>query len=118
MNKLIIICALLLGATGVVLAQKNSAKSEKITTVFDVQTMHGDHCKKRIEGNIAYEKGVKDLLVNLKENTVTVTYEPGKISETQLIEAFKKLGYTATPIAPKEEKVATPRAKESHHCCI
>ncbi|GHT05124.1 hypothetical protein AGMMS49525_12160 [Bacteroidia bacterium] len=117
MNKLVIIGVLLFGIAGVVLAQKNNTKSENVTTVFDVQTMHGDHCKQRIEGNIAFEKGVKDLQVDLKKNTVTVTYELQKISEKQLIDAFKKLGYTATPVTPKEKKAATAKDEKSDHAC-
>ncbi|GHT42462.1 hypothetical protein AGMMS49965_14020 [Bacteroidia bacterium] len=105
MKQFLIIFALLLGVTGVVLAQKNSAKSSaNTTTVFAVETMHGEHCQKRIEGNIAFEKGVKDLTVDLEKQTVTITFVTRKNSNEKLIAAFKKLGYTATVILPNTVK--------------
>ncbi|GAP71975.1 heavy-metal-associated domain-containing protein [Candidatus Symbiothrix dinenymphae] len=105
MNKLVIICALLLGVTGVVTAQKSSAKNADTTTVFAVETMHGDHCRKRIEGNIAFEKGVKDLKVDLEKQTVTVTYNPRKNSDEKLIAAFEKLGYSAKIVGATAAKL-------------
>ncbi|MDR1680019.1 MAG: heavy-metal-associated domain-containing protein [Prevotellaceae bacterium] len=70
------------------------------TTVFDV-SLHCDNCVQKVESNIAYEKGVKDLKVNLEKKEVTVTYDASKNSDEKLIEAFRKLGYGAKAVSRK-----------------
>ena len=70
------------------------AKTEKETVTFSV-AMHCENCKKKIERNLAYEKGVLDLEVNLKEKTVTVTYDAAKTDVKKLTDALKKIGYEA-----------------------
>ena len=71
------------------------AKTEKKNVTFSV-AMHCENCKKKIERNLAYEKGVLDLEVSLKKQTVTVTYDTAKTDEKKLAEALKKIGYEAT----------------------
>jgi len=71
------------------------AKPEKKTVTYSVN-MTCENCKKRIEHNISYEKGVLDLDVNLKDKTVKVTYDAAKTTEKKLADAIIKLGYTAT----------------------
>lgn len=68
-------------------------KNEKITTFTVSMDCHG--CVQKIEGNIPYEKGVKDLKVSLDNKECTVTYRSDKTTEQDLIKAFNKLGYTA-----------------------
>lgn len=73
-----------------------SQKESKIkTTVFNVD-MHCESCKAKFEKNITFEKGVKDMQVDLDKKTVCITYNPTKNSDEKLIAAFKKLGYIAT----------------------
>ena len=79
---------------GVMLATE--AKTEKKKVTFDV-TMHCENCKKKIERNLAYEKGVLNLKVVLKEKTVTVTYDVAKTDVEKIKEALEKLGYEAMP---------------------
>ena len=74
-------------------AQKK--KNDKETIVYDV-SMTCDNCKKRIEKNIAFEKGVTDLIVNLPAKTVYIEYQAGKTDSLKLKSAIEKLGYTAT----------------------
>ena len=52
---------------------------------------------KKINDNIAFEKGVKDLSVSLDKKTVTISYDPSKTDEAKLKAALEKLGYTVTP---------------------
>ncbi|MDR3351184.1 MAG: heavy-metal-associated domain-containing protein, partial [Prevotellaceae bacterium] len=61
-------------------------------------------CKAKIEKNISWEKGVKDLTVNLEKKTVAITYDPQKSTAEKLKEAIEKLGYTAEkhPDPPKK----------------
>ncbi|MGF7140151.1 heavy-metal-associated domain-containing protein [Roseimarinus sediminis] len=83
-------------------------KSEK-TVVFEVSMdCHG--CVKKIEDNIPYEKGVKDLKVSLDQKTCEITYREDKTSEKQLIKAFNKLGYKAE--IKKAESETKSKSKE------
>ena len=79
------------------------AKPEKKTVTFSVE-IDCVSCKQKIERNIAYEKGVLNLKVNMKENTVAVTYDATKTSVEKLTDAFKKLGYEATVLPEKQDE--------------
>ncbi|MDR1197813.1 MAG: cation transporter [Prevotellaceae bacterium] len=94
MKKILIIALSLL--TLAFTANAQDKKNSKISEVkLDVSNMHGDHCKQRIEKNIPFEKGIKDVEVNLKDNTVTVKYDNTKTDVEKIIERFEKLGYPA-----------------------
>ena len=93
--RLVLLITLLFGALATV-----EAKPDKKVVTFSVE-MHCNACKQKIERNIAYEKGVLDLEVDLKKNTVTVTYDAAKTDEEKLAAALKKLGYEATPLKKK-----------------
>lgn len=71
------------------------AKGNKQVVVFDVD-LHCAGCVTKIEKNIAFEKGVKDLICNLNEKTVVVTFDNSKTDIKALQTAFAKLGKTAT----------------------
>jgi copper chaperone CopZ len=79
---------------------KQKGKNEECV-VFDVN-MSCNNCKTKIEKNIPFEKGVKDLIVSLDDKTVTIKYRNDKTSEDNLKKAIEKLGYTASRKA--EEK--------------
>ena len=70
------------------------AKAQRQTVVFDVD-IHCQGCITKIEKNIAFEPGVKDLVCNLDEKTVTVTFNPAKTSVEQLQAAFAKINKPA-----------------------
>jgi copper chaperone CopZ len=75
-------------------AQENKngkSGSEKVTFAVN---MHCDNCKAKIEKNISWEKGVKDLTVDLGKKTITIVYNPQKTTEDKLKKAVEKLGYT------------------------
>lgn len=71
------------------------AKGGKQVVVFNVD-LHCQGCVNKIEKNIAFEKGVKDLQCSLTSKTVMVTFDPEKTSIETLQEAFKALGKPAT----------------------
>ena len=71
------------------------SKQDKNKVVFDVN-MHCGECQKKIEKNIAFEKGVKAMEVSLENKTVALTYDAAKTSPEKLQAALVKLGYTAT----------------------
>lgn len=71
------------------------AKSQRQTVVFDVP-IHCQGCITKIEKNIAFEKGVKDLICDLKKKQVTVVFDPAKTDIPTLQQAFQKIGKPAT----------------------
>lgn len=89
---MIVMCMSIIGITA---QNEKEKKGEKETVVFDV-SMTCASCKKRIEKNIPFEKGVKDLRVNLDDKTVMVVYQNNKTDQDKLREAIEKMGYTVT----------------------
>ena len=74
------------------------AKKKKDSVTFFIEAMDCDHCIKKIEKNIAFEKGVTDLKCDLSTRTAIVTYKTDKTSKTRLAAAFKKIGMEAVPV--------------------
>ncbi|MDR1552177.1 MAG: heavy-metal-associated domain-containing protein [Prevotellaceae bacterium] len=103
MKKILIIALSLLTLTFATNAQDK--KNSKISEVkLAVSNMHGDHCKQRIEKNIPFEKGIKDVEVNIKDNTVIVKYDNTKTDVEKIRESFKKLGYPTEVSGSADEK--------------
>ena len=86
MKKLIII----LSALMLTLAVPAWAKSEKQTVVFHVE-ISCDGCVKKIEKNISFEKGLKDMRIDKNAQTVTLTFDPNKTNVETLKKAFEKI---------------------------
>lgn len=80
------------------------AKNDYRETVVLSCNLHCQGCCDKIMKNIAYEKGVKDLQFDLKNKTVTLTFDKRKTDLPTLLKAFEKLGKPAKPIAPKEQE--------------
>lgn len=85
----ILICAVFTFST----AYAQDAKKKKETVTFFVEGMDCANCVKKIEKNIAFEKGVTDLKCDLSTRTAAVTYRADKTSKTKLASAFKKIGW-------------------------
>ena len=58
--------------------------------------LHCQGCCDKIMKNIAWEKGVKDIVCDLKNQTVTVTYDTRKTDLETILKAFEKIGKPAT----------------------
>ena len=74
-------------------------KGELKEVTFDVH-LHCENCRKKVQENISFEKGVKDLHVCLDDQTVSIKYDAAKTSEDTLKAAIEKLGY---PVSGKRE---------------
>jgi len=88
--------------------KKEKKDNKKETVLFDV-SMTCENCKKRIEKNIAYEKGVSDMQVDLDNKRVSVTFRNDKTSIEKLQKAFEKLGYTATVHTGASSEAPSPQ---------
>ncbi len=71
-----------------------SAKVDKQQVTFYVD-LHCQGCIDKIYKNIAFEKGVKDIVCDLKSKTVTVTFDADKTDIENLLKAFDKIGKPA-----------------------
>lgn len=80
-------------AVCVVSANAQGKKKKTDTVCFEVN-LSCQNCQKKIEKNISWEKGVKDLKVDLKEKTVRIEYDTKKTSPERLKEAIEKLDFT------------------------
>lgn len=66
------------------------SKAEIKEVVFHVN-LHCNSCVKKVQENIAFEKGVKGLEVSLEKQIVAVKYDPAKTSVETLKNAIQKL---------------------------
>lgn len=78
------------------------AKSEIRDVHFHVH-LHCANCVKKVQENIAFEKGVKDLKVSLEDQTVDIKYDASKTSEETLKAAIEALGYQVAAAAGSGE---------------
>lgn len=87
--------AVLLGGLNV------SAKNMRKVT-FKVLQMVCENCEKKVQKNISFEKGLKELRTNVKEKTVTIVYDADKTTVEKLKEGFAKINYEAKVISDTE----------------
>ena len=89
--------------------QKPSKKKKgEVKEVTFLVHLHCENCVKKVQENIAFEKGVKDLKVSLDDQTVALKYDAAKTSEATLKAAIEKLGY---PVSG----VLEPGQEHHHH---
>ena len=58
--------------------------------IFKVSQMHCENCEKKVKNNMRFEKGVKELSTELKNKTVSITYDAEKTDVKKLQAGFKK----------------------------
>lgn len=94
------------------------AKGEQTTEVFTLDHQMSAMCAKRINENLRFEKGISKIDVSVKENTITIKYDPQKTNTEKIIEGFKKIGFTAFPVEPEGAKEeCTGSTACPHGCC-
>ena len=102
---------LLVALVSLLMVQPAMAKPNRQTVKFYVY-LHCDGCVQKVMKNIAYEKGVKDIVCSLDSQTVVVTYDAAKTSVPQLQEAFEKIGKPASLTQPTEK--SSPASTHIH----
>ena len=65
--------------------------------------MHCANCEKKIKENIRFEKGIKSIMTNLKDKTVTIEYDAEKTNVQNIIKGFKKIKYEASEVRKDKE---------------
>ena len=89
--------------------KKPSKKKGEIKEVTFKVHLHCANCVKKVQENIAFEKGVKGLHVCLEDQIVELKYDSSKTSEDALKAAIEKLGY------PVEGKLETGHSHGHNH---
>ena len=92
------VAASLAESSAVTEKQKPSKKKGEVKEVVFLVHLHCENCVKKVQENIAFEKGVKDLKVSLEDQTVALKYDAAKTSEATLKAAIEKLGYPVNGI--------------------
>lgn len=87
-----------------------AAKADKQSVVLSCD-LHCQGCCDKIMKNIAFEKGVKDIVCDLKTKTVTVTYDANKTDIPTLLKAFEKIG---KPAMVKKEASASTKETDAY----
>lgn len=95
---------LVAGAFTVNAQNQKKIKEKKIAEVSFNVSMHCESCQAKIERTIPYEKGVKDLKVDLEHKTVKVIYDPRKTTQEKLKKAFEDLDFTCDKIKDKADE--------------
>ena len=96
---------------GVVLTLTLSAEAQKKNekTVIFKAHLHCMSCKAKIEKNLPFEKGIKDLKIDMEAKTITVTYREDKNSTENIKKALEKFD---VKIEGVEEKAVVKKAKK------
>ncbi len=76
-------------------------RDQGITRTLRVEGMHCASCSSLVEKTLLGLDGVYSAPVNLATETVRLTYDPSLISESELIRAVDRAGYTL--VIPREE---------------
>ncbi|MBR5206349.1 MAG: cation transporter [Alistipes sp.] len=96
MKKIIALCLVALFSLGIANAQEPKNEKKTVTTEF-VTDIDCAGCAKKVNNTIPYEKGVKEVKVDVDTKTVTVTYDPAKTNDEALVKALAKIKIKATP---------------------
>jgi copper chaperone CopZ len=97
MKKIILVCLVALFTVGAVSAQKPQKGEKKTVTVEFMTSLDCEGCAKKINDTLPYEKGVRDVKVDVPTKVITVTYDPTKTNNETLVKAFTKIKIKATP---------------------
>ena len=101
MKKVFILSAMMLTALVTL------AKDIKTVVVTTNPEMHCENCENKIKGNLRFEKGIKNIITDLKTKTVTIEYDADKTNVQNIIKGFEKIKYEATEVkkdTAKEQK--------------
>ena len=94
-------CLVALFGIGVANAQEPKKGEKSTVTVEFLTDIDCAGCAKKVTNTIPYEKGVKDVKVDVPTKTVTVTFDPAKTNEQALTKAFEKIKIKVTETKKK-----------------
>ena len=99
MKKIIALFAMLALVAGVAVAAPKAEK--KIVTVVFTTDIDCGHCAQKVYNSIPYEKGIKDVQVDVKTKNVTVQFDAAKNNVESLTKAFESIKVKVLKITVK-----------------
>lgn len=106
MKKIIVLIVALMPFIGIY-----AAKADRQTVVLSCD-LHCQGCCDKIMKNIAFERGVKDIICDLKSKTVTVTFDAAKTDLETLLKAFERIKKPAAVLDSGEQKTDEQQTKQ------
>lgn len=92
-NLLLVITVLTMGLVSQSAFAQKTDKTQKVTLECNV---HCHSCKSKIMQQLPYEKGVKDVKVDVEKKEIEIEFKTDKNTTDDLIKTLKKMGYEAT----------------------
>lgn len=89
----------------------NAQSFAKTDTVKILTSAVCGSCKTRIESNMAYEKGIISVVLDVDTKICTIIYKTDKTNPDKLRQAISKIGYDADSV------FADPKAYEKLPAC-
>lgn len=99
---------LLIGMSG---AYARETEKKKVKEIEIKTSAVCSMCKDRIEEYMAYEKGVKEAILDLETKVLTIKYKTQRTTPDELRKAVTKIGYDA------DDLEADPKAYEKLPAC-
>jgi copper chaperone CopZ len=96
MKKIITLLVALVAVAGVAVAAPKQKAEKKIATVVFTTDLDCHHCAQKVLNTIPYEKGIKDVQVDVPTKTVTVKFDEAKNSTESLTKAFESIKVKVT----------------------
>lgn len=82
------------------LFESNAQKNK----IVEIQTSaQCEMCKESLESSLAFEKGVKDVKLDMETKKLIITFKPGKTDIRKLKNAISKIGYDADDVTANLE---------------
>jgi len=88
---LVVVCS-------IIFAETACAQDKKIETIKIKTSAVCGMCKDRIENGMAFEKGIKDVSLDVETKIVTIKYNTKSTSPDELRKKISKLGYDADDV--------------------
>lgn len=98
-----VLMILILGAVSLPHTALTQERSSRIDTVAIQTSAICGMCKERIEGDLAFERGVRKVELDDETKIVTIEYRTRRTDADKLRKAISKLGYDADDVAADQE---------------
>ena len=75
--------------------ESNAQKNKEVIIQTSAQC---EMCKEKLESNLSFEKGIKDVNLDMKTKKILISYNPKKTDLLSLKELISDIGYDADDI--------------------
>ncbi len=100
----ILICTIALLTISITTFAEPKSKKAKVEEVTFQTNLHCGSCAKKIESKLPFEKGVKDMKIDVENKTVWLKFSPSKTDKATLVKAINKIGFQAEEIKAEKKK--------------